>query len=222
MSKSLFTIFKILKKAYGPQHWWPADSPFEVAVGAILTQNTSWKNVERAIGRLKKKNLLSTGRMSRSPIKTLAQCLKPAGYFNVKARRLKNFLIFLSNEYKGSLQKLFTEPLAALRQKLLTINGIGPETADSIILYAAEKPIFVVDAYTKRIFSRIGFLKLSASYDETQACFMKNLPLNTKLFNEFHALIVEHAKRFCKTKPVCEPCPLRPRCEYAKQSDFYC
>ncbi len=216
MPKKLITIYQTLKKAYGSQHWWPAESPFEVVVGAILTQNTSWTNVERVISRLKEKNLLSAKRMSKFPVKALARCLRPAGYFNVKTRRLKNFLIFLTEEYGGNLKHLFTEPLAVLRQKLLDVNGIGPETADSIILYAAGKPIFVVDGYTRRAFSKLGLLKASASYHETQSYFMNNLPLNVKLFNEFHALIVEHAKRFCKTRPICGPCPLRSGCVYGR------
>ena len=215
MQKRLIALFHSLKKAYGPQHWWPADTPFEMAVGAILTQNTSWANVERAIGRLRERDLLSAKRMSKAPLRVLSQCLKPVGYFNVKAGRLKNFLNLLSSEYKGSLKKLLTEPLPALRQKLLDVNGIGPETADSIILYGAKKPIFVVDAYTRRVFSRTGLLRPSASYEETQAYFMEHLPSQVGLFNEFHALIVEHAKQFCKTKPVCGPCPLRLSCNYA-------
>ncbi|OIO37812.1 MAG: endonuclease [Candidatus Omnitrophica bacterium CG1_02_49_16] len=216
MQKNLLALFRILKKSYGSQHWWPANTPFEVAVGAILTQNTSWANVERAIDLLKKAKLLSPKKMFRAPPRILLRCLRPAGFFNIKAKRLKNFLDFLFVEYGGSLKRLFAQPTANLRQKLLNVNGIGPETADSIILYAAEKPIFVVDAYTKRIFSRIGSIRETDSYDQVQGYFMRSLPGKTALFNEFHALIVEHAKRFCRVKPICDPCPLRLHCRFAK------
>ncbi len=207
-------IYRALKRAYGPQYWWPADTKFEVIVGAILTQNTAWINVERALVRLKEKKLLFISAMSKIPIRHLADCLVPAGYFNIKAKRLKNFLSALNLKYRGSLKLFLGQPIPKLREELLSINGIGPETADSIVLYAANKPIFVVDAYTKRIFSRIGMIKFAASYGEIQQYFMNNLPKSVSLFNEFHALIVEHAKRICKNKPLCRQCVLRNQCQY--------
>lgn len=195
-------------------------------MGAILTQNTSWTNVERAIARLKKSKILSVKKMAKAPPELLLKCLKPAGYFNIKAKRIKNFLNFLYAEHGGSLEKLFAEPTADLRQKLLGVNGIGPETADSIILYAAKQPVFVVDAYTRRIASRIGLIhEETSSYDEIQQFFTKFLPSKESLFNEFHALLVVHAKRVCKTKPLCSQCPLRPLCVWGRADrgrDFYC
>lgn len=201
-------IYSILYGKFGPQNWWPADTEFEVIIGAILTQNTAWANVERAIGNLKKENVLTPQRLYELDTKKLARLIKPSGYYNIKAKRIKAFLEFLFKNYKGSLKNMFGEGLKGLRQKLLGVNGIGPETADSILLYAAEEPVFVVDAYTKRVFSRHGFIKKDAGYDETQRFFMDNLPVNREFFNEYHALIVKLGKTICKTKPRCEICPI--------------
>ncbi len=212
--ETLNFIFKSFKKVYGPQHWWPARTRFEVIVGAILTQNASWANVVKALARLKRSGPLSIKRLHKIPINVLAGHIRPAGYFNLKARRLKNFINFLNDRYSGSLDRLFKEPAIGLRNRLLEVNGIGPETADSIVLYAAAKPSFVVDAYTRRIFSRVGLISEGSSYEQVQRYFMSNLPPNVRLFNEFHALIVEHAKRVCKKSPDCPACVIRPVCRF--------
>jgi len=206
--RKLLTIYNRLYKEFGPRHWWPADTPFEVIVGAILTQNTAWSNVEKAITNLKKKKLLDPLSLSRSKDNRLASLIRPAGYYNIKTKRLKNFLTFLLKEFDGNLKKAFSLPAGHLRERLLGINGIGPETADSIMLYAAKKPVFVVDAYTKRVLSRHNIIKQDATYEKTQSIFMENLPKDIRLFNEYHALIVQLCKVYCKKKPICRSCPL--------------
>lgn len=204
----LLDIYNKLYKHFGPRHWWPADTPFEVIVGAILTQNTAWSNVERALANLKKEGLLTPKKLYNLDVKRLAQLIRPAGYFNIKSARLKEFLKFLFKRHNGSLKNMFSCGTADLRQQLLAVKGIGPETADSILLYAANKPVFVVDAYTKRIFSRHNLIGNKADYDEVQRLFMDKLPRSRKLYNEYHALIVELGKNICKTKPRCDICPL--------------
>lgn len=216
MTQSLIGVFRQLKKHFGPQHWWPADTPFEVVVGAILTQNTSWSNVEKAIQNLKREKLLSVRAMSNARPKVLANAIRPAGTFNIKAKRLAHFVHYLNEGYSGKLGKFFKQKLPQLREELLNIHGIGPETADSIILYAAQKPIFVVDAYTRRILSRLGLTPEKADYHHIQQTFMSRLPHRTELFNEYHALLVEHAKRLCRKVPRCHECPLRPDCPYGR------
>jgi endonuclease-3 related protein len=194
---------------FGEQRWWPAKTRFEVIVGAILTQNTNWKNVKRAIGNLKSAALLTPAKMKAVKIGKLAQEIRPAGYFNVKARRLKNFLALLFGSFDGSLTRLLNIEHGELRGTLLSINGIGPETADSIILYAAGKPAFVVDAYTRRIFARHKVVDKEIGYRALQELFTENLASDARLFNEYHALIVMCGKEFCKTKvPLCGQCPL--------------
>lgn len=202
-------IYKRLYKHYGPQHWWPGDTRLEIIVGAILTQNTSWANVGKAIKNLKDAELLS------SPVKLLslgarrlARLIRPAGYYNIKAERVRNFLKFLGENYGASLKKMSFEKTEELRRQLLQINGIGPETCDSILLYAFKRPVFVVDAYTKRIFSRHGIFGHDLDYDGIQRIFMSAFPSDEKLFNEYHALIVRLGKEFCKSRPKCEGCPL--------------
>ena len=207
--KYLMEIYDLLYNAFGPQRWWPGETPFEITVGAILTQNTNWGNVEKAINNLKKQKSLNAKTLHNMADKKLALLIKPAGYYNIKTKRLKNFLDFFTNHYKGSIEKMKTEDKEALREKLLNINGIGPETADSILLYALEKPIFVIDAYTKRVLKRHNVVSEKADYYELQEIFHKNLPQDTTLFNEFHALFVKLGKDFCRTKPRCEACPLR-------------
>jgi endonuclease-3 related protein len=213
MSSDAHRIFRRLFEEFGPQHWWPAKTPFEVIVGAILTQNTAWKNVERAVHNLRRRRLLNAGAMLRAKTSDLAQAIRPAGYFNVKTKRLKSFLEFLGKRRLGQFLKT---SLREAREELLSIKGVGPETADSILLYAAQKPIFVVDAYTRRTFSRLGLVPSNAGYEEIQRFFMRNLPRSTRLFNEYHALIVAHAKAFCRKKPLCEPCPLQRLCRYGQ------
>ncbi len=206
--KILGKIYRALYKAFGPQHWWPGDTPFEVAIGAILTQNTNWGNVEKAINNLKSHKALNAAALHRLNSKQLASLIKPAGYFNVKAKRIRSFLDFLRDRYRGSMKKMGAEDMQSLRPKLLDVHGIGPETADSILLYALEKPVFVIDAYTKRVLSRHGFVSKKAAYHEMQELFHENLSMDTQMFNEFHALFVKLGKNFCKPKPKCEGCPL--------------
>ncbi|MBR9691916.1 endonuclease [Candidatus Woesearchaeota archaeon] len=197
-------IYDILYKKYGPQKWWPIrtkNKQFEVIIGAILTQNTSWKNVEKALLNLEKENLISINKISSTRVDKLAGLIKPSGYYNQKAERLKLSANFFSKNKKPT------------RKQLLAVKGIGPETADSILLYAFNKPIFVIDAYTKRIFSRIGLCKDRCEYNELQNIFHKALPKNTKLFNEYHALLVELAKQNCTKKPDCKSCPISKFCK---------
>jgi len=210
MWSRLNLIYKRLYSYFGPQYWWPADEPFEVMVGAILTQNTSWLNVEKAIVNLKKERLLKPHKLYRISHKRLASLIKPAGYYNIKAKRLKSFLDFFVKHYQGNPRKMSAQDSRTLRQDLLSVNGIGPETADSILLYALAKPIFVVDAYTKRILTRHRFIPEDADYHEIQNLFMQNLKKRVKLFNEYHALLVRLGKDFClKRRPRCEICPLK-------------
>lgn len=208
MRKVLLDIYNRLYNAFGPQNWWPGETPFEVIVGAILTQNTSWSNVEKAIKNLKKQKILSPNALSKTKTSKIAGLIRPSGYYNIKAKRLRNFLNFLNSEFNGSLGRLFKTDAQSLRKALLGIKGIGPETADSILLYAANKPFFVIDAYTKRVFSRHGLIKKEAAYDELQRFFMSNLPRDVQLYNEYHALIVRAGKDLCKKKPECNICPL--------------
>jgi len=206
----LLDMYQKLYQAFGPQQWWPADTRFEIAVGAILTQNTNWGNVEKAIHNLKKNKALSAKSIHAMPLQMLAELIRPAGYYNVKARRLKYFIAFLMNGYQGSMKKMKNEATKPLREKLIGINGIGPETADSILLYALEKPVFVIDAYTKRVLSRHGVMEHKKPYDEYQKLFHASLRKNVELFNEYHALFVSVGKTFCKMKnPLCNKCPLK-------------
>lgn len=204
----LLEIYHSFYERFGPQHWWPGETPFEVIVGAILTQNTSWKNVEKAIGSLKEASLFTPQGLYDLPVDTLARLIKSSGYFNIKARRLKNFFSFLFHEYHGSIEAMFKEGGLTLREKLLKVNGLGPETVDSILLYAGGYPVFVVDAYTMRIFSRHGYIPSNAGYQQVQALFMENLPKDPVLYNEYHALIVRVGKELCKKRPLCSLCPI--------------
>lgn len=223
-------IFEKLNAAYGPQHWWPVTDKgktkpeyqprekltekqkLEICIGAILTQNTAWKNVEKAMENLQKNKLIDLEKIDNTHWKRVASLIKSSGYYNQKAKKLKAFARFLIREYGGNLNALFEKDTHQLREELLNITGIGPETADSIILYAAQKPIFVIDAYTRRIFSRMGLGQSNTSYDELQKIFHKNLKRNTKMFNEYHALLVEHGKNTCKRNPVCLHCPIERLC----------
>lgn len=193
----------------GPQQWWPGETPFEVVIGAILTQNTSWSNVEKAIKNLKAADRLSPNGIYELSTIELAQLIRPSGFFNVKAKRVKTFINWLFSRYEGDLSRMFRQDLQTLRDELLSVKGIGPETADSILLYAGNMPTFVVDAYTHRIFSRHGFISEESTYDEMKAFFEENLPEDVRLFNEYHALLVQIGKRYCKPKKACEPCPLK-------------
>ncbi len=206
----LLALYHALFRAFGPQHWWPGETPFEVMVGAVLTQNTAWTNVEKAIANLKREKLLTPARLHATPSTRLASLIRPSGYFNVKTKRLKSLTGLVTNHYRGRLSTLLRDDPVALRQNLLGVNGIGPETADSILLYAAGRPVFVVDAYTKRIMGRHGLVAPDADYHRVQELFMGHLRPDTALYNEYHALIVRTGKEFCrKTNPQCEACPLR-------------
>ena len=222
MKKSLGWVYKKLYAHFGPQHWWPAQTPFEVMVGAILTQNTNWQNVEKAINNLKKNRLLKAQKIHRLPNERLAAFIRPVGYYNIKAKRLKEFVKYFFESYQANIKKMRLVDSHALRMQLLSVNGIGPETADSILLYALGTPIFVVDAYTKRIFSRHGFIKEDAEYGQVQNLFMQNLKKEVKLFNEFHALLVRLGKDFClKNNPRCPSCPLNNITDSNKKDKYY-
>ncbi|WP_265553143.1 endonuclease III domain-containing protein [Trichlorobacter lovleyi] len=212
--KQLDRIFAVLLEQYGPRHWWPGESPFEVCVGAILTQNTNWGNVEKAIANLKAAGRLSVAGIAGLLPDALAALIRPAGYFNIKAARLQAFVGFLLDQYDGSLDRLFAGPWQHTRAELLAVKGIGPETADSILLYAGHKPSFVVDAYTRRIFSRLGLVDEQISYDGLRRHFMDSLASDTALFNEYHALIVELGKQVCRPRPHCNRCCLAEQCPY--------
>ena len=201
-------IYKRLFSQFGPQFWWPGESCFEIIVGAILTQNTNWRNVEKAIVNLRREKLLVPAVLKDISVEDLSRWIKPAGYFNVKAKRLKNFVDFLFREYDGKLQRMKKEAVEKLRRELLSVNGIGPETADSILLYAFDKPIFVVDAYTKRFMARHNWINPDEDYHAVQKKFMRGLAPDVSKFNEYHALIVRLGKEFCKSQPLCEQCPL--------------
>ena len=209
MKHLLMEIYRKLYKAYGPRHWWPGETSFEVMVGAILTQNTSWKNVEKAIQKLKAKGVLNPQGVFRLKRSQLAPLIKSSGYYRIKADRLKSFIDFLFGQYDGNIRRMKKERLEELRERLLDVKGVGPETADSILLYGLKKPIFVVDAYTKRILSRHGVVSEKAPYEEVQRLFMDYLPHDEKLFNEYHALIVQVGKMVCKKSPRCDSCPLK-------------
>ncbi len=204
----LLQIYQSLFDYYGPQHWWPGDTPFEVAIGAILTQNTNWRNVAKAINNLKEGGYLEINNLYKLPKNKLSKLIKPSGYFNIKADKIRSFLEFLCKDYEGKLELLFNGDLYEQRKKLLKVKGIGPETADSILLYAGNYPIFVIDAYTKRVFSRHEIISAKSDYYEIQEIFMNNLPQEVKLFNEYHALIVMVGKEYCNRIPHCTNCPL--------------
>ena len=208
-SELLMKIYNRLYKAYGPRDWWPAETSFEVMVGAILTQNTSWRNVEKAIQKLQGKGVLNPERIHDLKKSQLASLIKSSGYYRIKTDRVKAFVNFLFEEFDGDLKRMGRERLGELREKLLGVKGIGPETADSILLYGLKKPIFVIDAYTRRILSRHGMITEKASYEEVQRLFMEHLPLDEKLFNEYHALLVHLGKTVCKKIPRCDICPIK-------------
>ncbi len=210
-SKQVYSIYKLLFFRFGPQGWWPGRTKTEMIIGAILTQNTHWQNVEKALNNLRTAGLLNFGRLYKADENTVAGHIRPAGYFNIKARRLKNFAKFFVEDMRSSWRAFRVMPLEELRERVLAVNGVGPETADSILLYAFNRPVFVVDAYTKRIFSRYGLIENNADYGQAQRFFMEYLA-DAALYNEYHALIVRLAKEHCHTRPVCAGCPLQKKC----------
>jgi len=208
VTETLTEIYELLFDCFGPQHWWPGETKFEIAVGAILTQNTNWTNVEKAITNLKNADLLSAEKLHNLEAGDLAVLIRPAGYFNVKAKRLKNFLDWLFENHEGSLADLDHIDTEQLRADLLSVNGIGRETADSILLYALDRPVFVIDAYTARVVFRHRLIDAEADYEQLRELFQSNLPEDIQLFNEYHALLVRVGKEFCRPKPKCPHCPL--------------
>ncbi|MGE5155413.1 MAG: endonuclease III domain-containing protein [Bdellovibrio bacteriovorus] len=209
-TEALRAVFDALLAAYGPQHWWPGETPFEVMVGAVLTQNTAWTNVERALERLRARIPLEAEAILGLPPEELAQALQPSGYFNVKAQRLRAFCAAFLDQ--GGMEGLGALGTGELRHGLLAIPGIGPETADDMLLYAFERPVFVVDAYTRRIFGRLGLLTGHEGYETIRSAFEAALGPDVPLYNEYHALIVRHGKEICRTRPRCSQCCLKPDC----------
>ena len=214
-NRVLQEIYHQLLKSYGPQHWWPAEGPFEVMVGAILTQSAAWLNVEKAIASLKAARAISPRALRRLGLAELATLIRPCGYYNAKARKLKCLAHWLEESCGDNLRKLFASSTDHLRQQLLSVHGIGPETADSILLYAANKPVFVVDAYTRRIISRIGLAPGRNNYATYQSLFMDNLPADAGLFNKYHALLVCLGKNVCRSRPLCRQCYLGSICRFS-------
>jgi endonuclease III related protein len=209
MDERFQEIYELLFAFYGPQHWWPGDSPLEIMVGAVLTQNTNWSNVCKAIENLKKVECLSFEKLTNLDEKELAALIRPSGYYNLKAKRLKNLLTMIAEQYDSSLELLVDDSLHSARENLLGVKGVGYETADCILLYVCNKPVFVVDAYTHRIFSRHLLVEEELDYLALQEYFMDNLPHDVQMMNEYHGLIVRLGKEYCKkTNPLCESCPL--------------
>ncbi len=204
-------IYDLLLAQYGPQQWWPGETAFEVMVGAVLTQNTAWSNVERAIQNLKRAGMLSPLSIYQFPQEALADLLRPSGYFNVKAVRLKNLCKWV---LELGLEESRDLPTDSLRSALLTVKGIGPETADDILLYAYDRPVFVIDAYTRRIFSRIGLVSGKESYEVLRKLFERELAASAAIYNEYHALIVYHAKYACRVNPLCNQCAIKLQCQF--------
>ena len=208
ISETLSEIYQLLYDAFGPQHWWPGETPFEIMAGAILTQNTNWANVEKAIANLKSAGYMAPEALHRIDLTQLAELIRPAGYFNIKAKRLKNFINWLFDDYSGELTNLEAIYTDQLREELLAIKGIGCETADSILLYALGRPVFVVDAYTARITLRHELIEPGADYEQLRELFESNLPEDVRFYNEYHALLVRAGKEFCRPKAKCHGCPL--------------
>jgi endonuclease III related protein len=209
MTHTAHQVYQHLFKSLGPQFWWPGDSPFEIMVGAVLVQNTAWKNVERGIANLKQANLLTPRKIYGLPLEDLAELIRPAGYFRIKAQRLHNLVKFFVERYRGSIAAMQRVDVARLREELLAVNGIGPETADSILLYAIGKPVMVVDTYTNRVFARHGWMPHGTKYHSLQAHLTEQLPVDPSIYNEFHALLVHVGHHYCSPVPRCESCPLR-------------
>jgi endonuclease-3 related protein len=207
-SPPLAAVYRALLGEFGPQHWWPGRTRLEICVGAILTQNTAWTNVERAIRNLRRARALHLTTLHTAPLPQLAAWIRPAGCFNVKARRLRAFTGLVADRFGGKLDKLLALPAAELRPTLLAVHGIGPETADSIVLYAAQQPVFVVDAYARRFLHRHGWVGPRATYAAVAELFTARLPPDAQLFNEYHALIVALGKNYCRPRPLCDKCPL--------------
>ena len=207
----LWGYYRRLFHLLGPQHWWPAQTRLEVVLGAVLTQNTGWKNAETALRKLRRIGWLRLAALRKAPVEELAQAIRPAGFYRQKAQTIRNFLNFLHSSCGGSLNRMFRRPTVELRKQLLSVRGLGPETVDSILVYAGHRPSFVVDAYTRRVLERHRLIKPRTGYDQIQALFHSSLPPDAQLFNEYHALMVEIGKRYCRrSNPDCTACPLEP------------
>lgn len=208
--RRLLAVYRRLLATHGPQHWWPGDSVFEIMVGAVLTQNTAWTHVEKAIANLKTARALTPEAIVAAPHRRLAAWLKPSGYFNIKAKRLHAFCAWLLQQ--GGARRLARMPTEKLRAALLQVHGVGPETADDILLYAFNRPVFVIDAYTRRLFARLEDIEGREGYEVLRRMFEESLPSDPQLFNEYHALIVAHAKYVCRKRPLCKDCQIAPLC----------
>lgn len=209
VSNHLLRIYKTLCRSFGPQHWWPGESPFEVTLGAILAQNTNWRNASAAIDNIREAGLLEPKKLLKHRT-IIAELIRPSGFFNLKSQRLVAFLKYFVKNYDGKIDRMNNRKTTILREELLNLPGIGYETADSILLYACSKPVFIIDTYTRRIFSRHNILEYDQHYEDIRSIFENNLPRNAKLYNEYHALIVKLGKEFCKkNEPLCNTCPLR-------------
>ncbi len=207
--RMISSIFEVLMRSFGPQNWWPARTRLEMIIGAILTQNASWSNVEKAIRNLRRANMLRLEALTRAEAGKLAELIRPSGYYNIKAGRIRNFLVYLKQRHNGSLNRMFAWDWPRLRQELLEVNGLGEETVDSILLYAGNKPVFVIDAYTRRVLTRHGLIRGKEPYSALQELFTRSLPADPEIFNEYHALLVKLAKDFCRSRnPICCECPL--------------
>jgi endonuclease-3 related protein len=206
-------IFNILHEHFGESKWWPAETPFEVMIGAILTQQTNWENVEKSIENLKKASLMEIDSLAKADLNEIEDCIRRSGFFRQKAKRIKGLAEHIHNYYDGKLEKLFKKEIEDLRNELLSLEGVGFETADSILLYADSKPKFVIDSYTFRIFKRLG-IDFKDKYKIAQEYFESRLPRDVKLYREYHAHMVDLGKGFCKPRPICEKCPLNPVCKY--------
>ncbi len=208
-SNNYLEAYELLYSHFGSQDWWPGETPLEVMVGAVLTQNTNWRNVTKAIDNLRQAGLLGYPQLLGLSVDQLAEYIRPSGYYNLKAKRLHNLLEMIDLHYDGQLNKFLDDDMVSARENLLNVKGVGPETADSILLYACGRPVFVIDTYTHRVFSRHNMVEEETDYEIMQITFMDHLPGDVQLFNEFHALIVLVAKQFCKkTNPLCDQCPL--------------
>ena len=213
----LLQIYQTLLAHHGPRAWWPAETPFEVVIGAILTQNTNWSNVEKALDNLRRAAVLTPEAILALAPAELEELIRPSGFFRQKAQRLQLFCQHLHSRHGNDLASLLGQELEPARDELLSLKGVGPETADSILLYAGGRPTFVVDAYTGRLFGRLGLLSGEEAYGEVRALFMSGLPEDVALYNEYHALIVTHCKEFCRKRPLCEPCPCAAICRFRQQ-----
>lgn len=218
IQEELLKIYQTLLDHFGPRNWWPAETRFEVIVGAILTQFVAWRNVEQAISALKQKNLISPRALYEAEDRIIEELIRPTRFYKQKRERLKEFCEVLIKKYNGDLNRFFNQDLESLREELLDIKGIGPETADTIMLYAAEKPVFVVDAYTRRIFHRLGYFEPNIDYNSMQEFFIKHLPRDVELYNEYHALIDALGNKACRKTPVCKECPLTKSCKFYKNN----